>query len=63
MLANAQLQAEEETRRSVSEPLGVSFDINEVRIRAENLRVGPPPRQARKEERWLGVSDFSICAL
>ena len=62
VLADAQLQVEEEARGVVSQPPSVSFDLDQVRIRAENMRTRSPLRQVGEEDGRLGVSHLALCA-
>ena len=60
MLANAQLQIENQAFKAQPGSQELSPHFNPVRFRTQNLRVSTRVQQADKKERWRGVHDISV---
>ena len=62
MLANAELQAENQTFEVVSRSQAVLAHLDPVCFRAKDLRARPGLQQADQEGRRRGVHDLSVCS-
>ena len=62
MLADAQLQAEDQAFESLPRSQIVFTDQHLVRLRTKDLRACARLQQAHQEERWRGIHDLTLRA-